>query len=42
MRKGVLVDEGSPQHILTKYNTESLEESFLIACHNQEINHVDQ
>lgn len=40
MRKGVLVEEGSPQNILAKYDTNSLEESFVIACCGQETNEV--
>lgn len=42
MRKGILVEEGSPQYILTKYNTNSLEESFLRACCEQETNQVNE
>lgn len=40
MRNGMLVEENSPQQILTKYNTNSLEECFLTACCNQETNKV--
>lgn len=40
MRNGILVEEGSPQEILTKYRTNSLENCFLIACCNQETNKV--
>jgi len=40
MRHGILVEEGSPQDILTKYGTDSLEESFLILCCAQETNEV--
>lgn len=37
MRRGILVEEGSPRDILTKYETHSLEDCFLQACCHQEI-----
>lgn len=40
MRNGELVEEGTPQQILTKYNKETLEECFLTACFNQDTNNV--
>lgn len=40
MRNGVLVEEGSPRYILSKYGTESLESAFLTICSDQEINKV--
>lgn len=40
MRNGVLVEEGSPQYILSKYDTESLESAFLTLCSDQETNKV--
>lgn len=35
MRNGLLVEEGSPQEILTKYSTATLEAAFLTLCCNQ-------
>lgn len=40
MRNGILVEEGSPQQILTKYSTDSLENCFLKSCCNQDTNKV--
>lgn len=40
MRNGKIVKEGSPQDILTDYNTETLESAFLIICCNQDTNEV--
>lgn len=40
MRNGILVEEGPPQQILAKYNTDTLEECFLIACCKQDTNNV--
>ncbi|VVC27530.1 Hypothetical protein CINCED_3A011626, partial [Cinara cedri] len=40
MRNGVLVEEGSPQFILAKYNTDTLESAFLKLCCNQNENHI--
>ncbi|VVC27807.1 ABC transporter-like,P-loop containing nucleoside triphosphate hydrolase,AAA+ ATPase domain,ABC [Cinara cedri] len=40
MRNGVIIEEGSPQHILAKYNTDSLESAFLKLCYNQNKNQV--
>lgn len=40
MRNGKLIEEGSPQNILCKYNTNSLESAFLRLCYNREINQV--
>lgn len=36
MRNGKLIEEGPPQQILAKYNTDTLEECFLIACCKQD------
>lgn len=40
MRNGVLIEEGSPQYILSKYETESLESAFLTLCSYQDTNKV--
>lgn len=40
MREGILVEEGSPQDILRKYDTHLLEDCFLQACYNQNIHEV--
>lgn len=40
MRSGVIIEEGSPQDILIKYDTDSLESAFLTLCYNQENNKV--
>lgn len=40
MRNGLIVEEESPQQMLTKYETQSLEECFLKACCNQQTNEV--
>jgi hypothetical protein len=40
MRSGVIIEEGSPQDILIKSNTQSLESAFLILCNNQDKNKV--
>lgn len=40
MRNGVLVEEGSPQDILIKYNKDSLESAFLTLCYNQDTEKV--
>lgn len=36
MRNGVLIEEGEPCNILTKYETDSLESAFLSVCCKQE------
>lgn len=36
MRKGVLVEEGSPRDILAKHSTDSLETAFLTICCKKE------
>lgn len=33
MRNGILLAENTPQHILAKYNAETLEDAFLQLCH---------
>jgi len=38
MRNGVLVDEGSPQEIMFKYEADSLESAFLKLCSYQDSN----
>lgn len=40
MRNGILVEEGPPEQIRNKYNADTLEECFLLACCNQETNNV--
>lgn len=40
MRNGILVEEGTPQNILKKHKTESLESAFLTLCFEQESNKV--
>lgn len=40
MRNGKLIEEGSPQEILSKYNVNTLETAFLTLCHSREINQV--
>lgn len=35
MRNGILLEEGSPEDILLKYNSESLESAFLTICCNE-------
>lgn len=40
MRNGILLEEGSPQYILTKYGEDSLETSFLKLCYAQQNNEV--
>jgi hypothetical protein len=40
MRNGVIIEEKSPQDILTKCNTDSLESAFLELCCNQDKNEV--
>jgi len=40
MRNGILVEEGSPRDILTKYGADSLEASFLILCRAKKTNEV--
>ncbi|XP_050422032.1 ABC transporter G family member 23-like [Adelges cooleyi] len=42
MRNGVLVEEASPQDILIKHNTETLEMSFLRLCYNQDTNRENE
>lgn len=37
MRSGKLIEEGSPQDILHKYNTDTLESAFLTLCRSEEI-----
>jgi hypothetical protein len=36
MRKGFILDEGPPETIMRKYNSKSLEDSFLLLCSKQE------
>lgn len=36
MRNGKILHEDSPQHLMTKYNTDSLDECFLLISHEQE------
>eukprot|EP00102_Acyrthosiphon_pisum_P025305 XP_016662515.1 PREDICTED: ABC transporter G family member 23-like isoform X2 [Acyrthosiphon pisum] len=38
MRNGVLVEEGAPEHIISKYGADSLESAFLTLCSNQDVN----
>lgn len=38
MRNGMLIEEGSPQYILNKYETDSLESAFLTLCCKRERN----
>ncbi|XP_025415790.1 ABC transporter G family member 23-like isoform X1 [Sipha flava] len=38
MRSGIIVEEGSPQDILYRYGTDSLESAFLTICCNQQLN----
>lgn len=40
MRNGVLIEEASPQEILLKQNTDSLETAFLSLSYNQQIDQV--
>lgn len=40
MRNGVLIEEASPQDLLAKENTNSLEEAFLSLSRNQNIKKV--
>lgn len=40
MRKGVLIEEGSPQDILAKHRTDSLETAFLTICCKKEVDKV--
>lgn len=40
MRNGQIIEEGSPQYILLKYDTDTLEAAFLTLCCNQENNKV--
>lgn len=40
MRNGVLIEEASPQDILLKERTNSLEEAFLSLSRNQNLVHV--
>jgi len=40
MRNGVLVEEGSPQYILDKYKTDTLESAFLTLCCKRDENLV--
>lgn len=40
MRNGEIVKEGSPQDIMSDYNTDSLESAFLVICCNQGTNEV--
>lgn len=37
MRNGLLVEEGSPREILSKYSTATLEAAFLALCCDQKI-----
>ncbi|XP_025421296.1 ABC transporter G family member 23-like [Sipha flava] len=36
MRNGVISEEGSPRDIISKFNSDSLENAFLSVCYNQE------
>jgi len=38
MRNGVLVEEGAPEDIISKYRADSLESAFLTLCSNQDTN----
>lgn len=38
MRNGVLVEEGAPEDIISKYGADSLETAFLTLCSNQDAN----
>jgi len=38
MRNGVLVEEGAPQDIISKYEADSLESAFLTICSYQDTN----
>jgi len=38
MRNGVLVEEGAPQDIISKYGADSLESAFLTLCSYQDTN----
>ncbi|XP_016664258.1 ABC transporter G family member 20 [Acyrthosiphon pisum] len=38
MRNGVLVEEGAPEDIISKYGADSLESAFLTICSNQDLN----
>jgi len=40
MRNGVLVEEGTPQDLLIKYGTETLEATFLTLCSSPKSNKV--
>lgn len=40
MRNGVLVAEGSPQSVINKYETDSLEAAFLALCSGRDQNRV--
>lgn len=40
MRNGVLIEEASPEELLVKQNTNSLEEAFLSLSSNQQFNEV--
>lgn len=40
MRNGVLIEEASPQYILNKYDTDSLESAFLALCCKRQENRV--
>lgn len=42
MRNGVLIEEGSPQHILDKYETDTLESAFLTLCCKRDANAVSR
>lgn len=41
MSNGKIIEEESPQHILMKYNTDSLETAFLMLCCKQKENEVN-
>jgi len=40
MRNGVLVEEGAPQDLISKYEADSLESAFLTLCSYQDTNEV--
>ncbi|VVC25930.1 Hypothetical protein CINCED_3A000710 [Cinara cedri] len=42
IRNGILVEEGSPQNIITKYRRNTLEEAFLSLCCSQETNEISK
>lgn len=40
MRNGILVEEGAPQDIISKYEADSLESAFLTLCAYQDTNEL--